>query len=69
MVEAAALLSPKTYLGHISAPLVLRMVDMHLDQVVLLLPFILVEMISGNSNDCECFPADAFCYGLTSTEL
>lgn len=33
MVEAAALLSPISYLGHITAPLVWRMVDMHLDQV------------------------------------
>ncbi|XP_044479749.1 triacylglycerol lipase 1-like isoform X1 [Mangifera indica] len=32
MVEAAALLSPITYLEHISAPLVLRMVGVHLDQ-------------------------------------
>ncbi|KAG4910233.1 hypothetical protein JHK87_056349 [Glycine soja] len=31
-VEAAALLSPISYLDHISAPLVLRMVKMHIDQ-------------------------------------
>ncbi|KAJ0010063.1 hypothetical protein Pint_33842 [Pistacia integerrima] len=34
MVEAAALLSPITYLEHISAPLVLRMVAVHLDQMI-----------------------------------
>ena len=33
MVEAAALLCPISYLDHVSAPLVLRMVAMHLDQV------------------------------------
>ena len=32
-VEAAALLSPISYLDHVSAPLVLRMVNMHIDQV------------------------------------
>ncbi|KAG8650764.1 triacylglycerol lipase 1 isoform X2 [Manihot esculenta] len=35
MVEAAALLCPISYLEHISAPLVLRMVGLHLDQMVL----------------------------------
>ncbi|XP_042489343.1 triacylglycerol lipase 1-like [Macadamia integrifolia] len=35
MVEAAALLCPISYLGHISAPFVLRMVSMHLDQMLL----------------------------------
>ncbi|KAL5194885.1 Triacylglycerol lipase 1 [Glycine soja] len=34
-VEAAALLSPISYLDHISAPLVLRMVKMHIDQMIL----------------------------------
>ncbi|GLT76696.1 hypothetical protein SLA2020_483410 [Shorea laevis] len=34
MVEAAALLCPISYLEHVSAPLVLRMVAMHLDQMV-----------------------------------
>ncbi|KAJ4716227.1 Lipase [Melia azedarach] len=34
MVEAAALLSPISYLEHITAPLVLRMVGVHLDQMV-----------------------------------
>ncbi|XP_027935175.1 triacylglycerol lipase 1 isoform X2 [Vigna unguiculata] len=34
-VEAAALLSPISYLDHISAPLVLRMVKMHLDKMIL----------------------------------
>ncbi|KAH7575329.1 hypothetical protein JRO89_XS02G0085100 [Xanthoceras sorbifolium] len=34
MVEAVALLSPISYLGHITAPLVQRMVGMHLDQMV-----------------------------------
>lgn len=33
MVEAAALLSPISYLEHVSAQFVLRMVNMHLDQV------------------------------------
>ncbi|KAE8008039.1 hypothetical protein FH972_004588 [Carpinus fangiana] len=35
MVEAAALLSPISYLEHITAPFVLRMVNMHLDQMIL----------------------------------
>ncbi|XP_050260187.1 triacylglycerol lipase 1 isoform X1 [Quercus robur] len=35
MVEAAALLCPISYLGHVSAPFVLRMVNMHLDQMIL----------------------------------
>lgn len=35
MVEAAALLSPISYLEHVTAPLVLRMVAAHLDQVYL----------------------------------
>lgn len=34
MVEAAALLCPISYLEHVSAPLVLRMVAVHLDQMV-----------------------------------
>ncbi|TXG64206.1 hypothetical protein EZV62_011200 [Acer yangbiense] len=34
MVEAAALLSPISYLEHITAPLVQRMVGLHLDQMV-----------------------------------
>ncbi|KAJ1402888.1 Serine aminopeptidase, S33 [Sesbania bispinosa] len=34
-VEAAALLSPISYLDHITAPLVIRMVKMHIDQVFL----------------------------------
>lgn len=33
MVEAAALLCPISYLDHVTAPLVERMVFMHLDQV------------------------------------
>ncbi|CAJ2630516.1 unnamed protein product [Trifolium pratense] len=33
-VEAAALLSPISYLDHVSAPLVQRMVKMHLDQMI-----------------------------------
>lgn len=33
MVEAAAFLCPISYLNHISAPLVLKMVSVHLDQV------------------------------------
>jgi lysosomal acid lipase/cholesteryl ester hydrolase len=36
MVEAAALLSPISYLEHITAPFVLRMVNMHLDQVFII---------------------------------
>lgn len=35
MVEAAALLSPISYLGHVNAPFVLRMVDMYLDRMIL----------------------------------
>jgi lysosomal acid lipase/cholesteryl ester hydrolase len=34
MVEAAALLSPITYLEYVTVPLVLRMVSVHLDQMV-----------------------------------
>lgn len=37
MVEAASLLSPIAYLGHASAGLVLRLVNMHLDEVCPLL--------------------------------
>ncbi|XP_057494611.1 triacylglycerol lipase 1 [Actinidia eriantha] len=37
MVQGAALLCPITYLEHVSAPLVLRLVSMHLDQLVLAL--------------------------------
>ncbi|XP_010530730.1 PREDICTED: triacylglycerol lipase 1 [Tarenaya hassleriana] len=37
MVEAAALLCPISYLDHVTAPLVERMVQMHLDQMVLAL--------------------------------
>ena len=32
-VEAAALLSPISFLDHVDAPFVLRMVNMHIDQV------------------------------------
>ncbi|MQL84224.1 hypothetical protein Taro_016720 [Colocasia esculenta] len=35
MIEAVALLCPISYLDHISAPLVLRVVKMHLDQMLL----------------------------------
>ncbi|KAK6946047.1 AB-hydrolase lipase domain [Dillenia turbinata] len=35
MVEAAAFLCPISYLAHVSAPLVLRMVQMHLDQMIM----------------------------------
>lgn len=35
MVEAAALLCPISYLEYITSPFVLRMVNMHLDQVSL----------------------------------
>ncbi|KAL5561312.1 hypothetical protein UlMin_031059 [Ulmus minor] len=35
MVEAAALLSPISFLGHISSQFVLRMVSMHLDEMIL----------------------------------
>lgn len=35
MVEAAALLCPISYLEHISTQFVIRMVDVHLDQVLL----------------------------------
>lgn len=33
-VEAAALLSPISYLNHVSAPMVQRMVNMHIDQMI-----------------------------------
>lgn len=39
MVEAAALLCPISYLDHVTAPLVERMVFMHLDQVFLALEY------------------------------
>lgn len=35
MVEAAALLCPISYLGHVSSPFVLTMVDMYLDRMIL----------------------------------
>ncbi|MQL92893.1 hypothetical protein Taro_025525 [Colocasia esculenta] len=35
MIEAAALLCPISYLDHISSPLVLKVVKMHLDQMLL----------------------------------
>lgn len=38
-VEAAALLSPISYLGHVKSPLVLRMVDMYLDKMVIAMGF------------------------------
>ncbi|KNA03024.1 hypothetical protein SOVF_213050 isoform A [Spinacia oleracea] len=38
-VEAAALLSPISYLGHVSAPLVLRMVKMYLDKMIIAMGF------------------------------
>lgn len=37
MVEAAALLSPISFLDHISAPFVLRLVKMHIDEVFLVM--------------------------------
>ncbi|KAK9667157.1 hypothetical protein RND81_14G237200 [Saponaria officinalis] len=39
MVEAAALLCPISYLEHVNAPFVLRMVDMHLDKMILAMGF------------------------------
>lgn len=60
-VKAAALLSPISYLDHVSAPLVLRMVKMHIDQVFLaafyyfsqLKSIFNMKMISGfYSDDC-----------------
>lgn len=39
MVEAAALLCPISYLEHINAPFVLRMVNMHLDNMILAMGF------------------------------
>lgn len=39
MVEAAALLCPISYLDHVTAPLVERMVFMHLDQVFMALEY------------------------------
>ncbi|KAL2939173.1 Triacylglycerol lipase 1 [Bienertia sinuspersici] len=38
-VEAAALLSPISYLGHVDAPFVLRMVNMYLDKMILAMGF------------------------------
>lgn len=51
MVEAAALLSPISYLGHVTAPLVWRMVNIHLDQVY---DYCIVQFngrVSGENND------------------
>lgn len=64
MVEAAALLSPISYLDHITAPLVRRMVSMHLDQMVLALGMhqlnfrsnVLIDLIDSLCNghlDCN----------------
>lgn len=39
MVEAAALLSPISYLDHITAPLVEAAVNLHLDEVILISVF------------------------------
>lgn len=71
MVEAAALLCPISYLEHISAPLVLRMVGLHLDQVyfgLYYLHFLAAEldviMIMLFSS-----PTDGSGHGHTSTEL
>ena len=41
MVEAAGLLSPISYLDHITSKFVLRMVNMHLDQVIFFLVLLL----------------------------
>ncbi|GMN37761.1 hypothetical protein TIFTF001_007090 [Ficus carica] len=45
MVEAAGLLSPVGYLGHISSELILDMVNLHLDQACLFLVSILLSSI------------------------
>ncbi|XP_074286262.1 triacylglycerol lipase 1-like isoform X2 [Silene latifolia] len=39
MVEGAALLCPISYLQHVNAPFVLRMVNMHLDKMILAMGF------------------------------
>ncbi|KAK9677743.1 hypothetical protein RND81_11G164100 [Saponaria officinalis] len=39
MVEAAALLCPISYLEHVTAPFVLRMVNLHLDKMILAMGF------------------------------
>lgn len=39
MVEAAALLCPISYLGHVAAPLVLDLVNLHLDKVIFIVRF------------------------------
>ncbi|KAL9231714.1 hypothetical protein vseg_006905 [Gypsophila vaccaria] len=39
MIEAAALLCPISYLEHVNAPFVLRMVNMHLDKMILAMGF------------------------------
>ncbi|OMO73985.1 Alpha/beta hydrolase-1 [Corchorus capsularis] len=80
MVEAAALLCPISYLDHVTAPLVLRMVAMHLDQMVLALGLHqlnfrsdvlinLVESLCDGHVDCSDFLASITgpncCYNKT----
>lgn len=66
MVEAAALLCPISYLDHISAPLVQRMVTVHLDQMIFALGIHqvnfrsdvllnLVDSMCGGEVDCNNF--------------
>lgn len=71
MVEAAALLSPISYLEHVSAPLVLRMVAMHLDQVELVIIVVLPSKIGFCHYDVlrYSFLADGSCFGVTSIEF
>lgn len=64
MVEAAALLSPITYLEHISAPLVLRMVGVHLDQVVLCYPLSLWKCFMVMKMIVNSFQQMVFAMGL-----
>lgn len=59
MVEAAGLLSPVGYLGHISSELILDMVNLHLDQLVLAAGFHQLNLRS----DWFINLLDSICYG------
>ncbi|XP_021753416.1 triacylglycerol lipase 1-like isoform X1 [Chenopodium quinoa] len=63
-VEAAALLSPISYLEHVSAPFVLRMVNMYLDKMVIAMGFHQLNFRS----DAGVQLLDSVCYGHLDCE-
>lgn len=71
MVEAAALLCPISYLDHLTAPLVLRMVALHLDEVC----FVSYSWdciggtVPGGNDLIISFPTDGRCHGHSSIEF